>query len=183
MAFLDFFYLCWLVVVGHLIKMCVPICYSFWPAARPVMYSAHSNQFIKNQELSFSQFCCPNGQRIKMCVLCYSWPAARPPILSLAQARPWSGTNIQFVGLFCSWTERNVLCFLTSSHRRDGSYQSDDEHIWNADLLHKQWSALMGWGCDDLFERHLLSAALRSLRIDPVGAEDVKQGTCPKYYS
>ena len=63
-----------------------------------------------------------------MRVMLLLWPAARPPILSLAQARPWSGTNIQFVDLFCSWTDINVLCFLTSSHRKDGSYKPDDEH-------------------------------------------------------
>ena len=111
MAFLDFFYLCWLVVVGHLIKMCVLICYSFWPAARPVMYSAHSNQFIKNQELSFSQFCCPKGQRIKICVLCYScgqqlglqychWPRLAPGVGQIFSLRTFSAPG---------WTEMSSV--------------------------------------------------------------------------
>ena len=160
------------------------ICYPFWPAARPVMYSAHSNQFIKNQELSFSQFCCPNGQRIKICVLCYScgqqlglqychWPRLAPGVGQIFSLRTFSAPGR---------IEMSSVS-IKSSHRKDGWYKPDDEHTWNADLLPKQWSALMGWGCDDLFERHLLSAALRSLRIDPVGAEEVKQGTCPKNYS
>ena len=49
-------------------------------------------------------------QRIKMCVLWYSWPAARPPILSLAQARPWSGTLCsRSFHITSPWTVRPFL--------------------------------------------------------------------------